>query len=112
MFAIAIWDRRRQRLVLTRDRLGKKPIYWSLAEGRLTYGSEMKALLAADDRRRDVDATSLALYLQYQYVPAPRSILVGIQKLAPASILTWDGGEASIRRYWTLGTARSPRVGG
>ncbi len=102
MFAIAIWDRRRQRLVLARDRLGKKPIYWSLTDGRLTYGSEMKALLASDDRRRDVDGTALALYLQYQYVPAPRSILVGIQKLSPASILTWDGGEPSIRRYWTL----------
>jgi asparagine synthase (glutamine-hydrolysing) len=102
MFAIAIWDRRRQRLVLARDRLGKKPIYWSLADGRLTYGSELKAVLAADDRHSDVDGTSLALYLQYQYVPAPRSILVGIQKLAPASILTWDGGEPSIRRYWTL----------
>jgi asparagine synthase (glutamine-hydrolysing) len=102
MFAIAIWDRQRQRLVLARDRLGKKPIYWRLADGRLTYGSELKALLAADDGPRDVDRTSLALYLQYQYVPAPRSILVGIQKLPPASILTWDGGEPVIRRYWTL----------
>jgi asparagine synthase (glutamine-hydrolysing) len=102
MFAIAIWDRRRQRLVLARDRLGKKPIYWRLADGRLTYGSELKALLAADDGPREVDGTSLALYLQYQYVPAPRSILVGIQKLPPASILTWDGDPPVIRRYWNL----------
>ena len=102
MFALAIWDRRRQRLVLARDRLGKKPIYWRLIDGRLTYGSELKALLTADERPREVDVTSLALYLQYQYVPAPRSILMGIQKLSPASILTWDGGEPEIRRYWKL----------
>lgn len=102
MFAIAIWDRGRRRLVLARDRLGKKPIYWHLANGRLTYGSELKAVLAAHDGPRIVDGTSLALYLQYQYVPAPRSMLVGINKLPPASILTWDGGEAVVRRYWTL----------
>ena len=100
MFAIAIWDRRRRRLILARDRLGKKPIYWRLTDGRLTYGSELKALLAHDDSRREVDGASLALYLQYQYVPAPRSILVGTQKLPPASVLTWDGEEPVIRRYW------------
>lgn len=100
MFAIAIWDRRRQRLVLARDRLGKKPIYWRLAGGRLTYGSELKAVLAGDEMERIVDQDALALYLQYQYVPAPRSILAGVHKLAPASIMTWDGGEPDIRRYW------------
>jgi asparagine synthase (glutamine-hydrolysing) len=101
MFAIAIWDARNQRLVLTRDRLGKKPIYWRLANGRLTYGSELKAILQDPDVERIVDRESLDLYLQYQYVPAPWTILRGVAKLPPASTLVWDGAEPTIERYWT-----------
>jgi asparagine synthase (glutamine-hydrolysing) len=100
MFAIAIWDARIGRLVLARDRLGKKPLYWRLADGRLTYGSEVKAILQDPVVERTVDREALALYLQYQYVPAPHSILKGIAKLAPASTLVWDGGEPRIERYW------------
>ena len=101
MFAIAIWDGRTGRLVLARDRLGKKPLYWQLAGGRLTYGSELKALLADPAVERAVDREALALYLQYQYVPAPRTILRGISKLPPASVLTWDGEEVRVERYWS-----------
>jgi asparagine synthase (glutamine-hydrolysing) len=100
MFAIAIWDARIGRLVLARDRLGKKPLYWRLADGRLTYGSEVKAILQDPVVERTVDREALALYLHYQYVPAPHSILKGIAKLAPASTLVWDGGEPRIERYW------------
>jgi asparagine synthase (glutamine-hydrolysing) len=101
MFAIAISDRRRRRLVLARDRLGKKPLYWRLADGVLTWGSELKAILADPRTPRRVDQKALALFLQYQYVPAPWSILEGVQKLSPASVLVWDGGEPVISRYWT-----------
>ena len=101
MFAIAIWDARSRTLVLARDRLGKKPLYWRLADGRLTYGSELKAILADPSVERTVDRRSLALYLQYQYVPDPRTILQGVAKLPPASVLVWDGGEPRIERYWT-----------
>ena len=101
MFAIAIWDGRANRLVLARDRLGKKPLYWRLAGGRLTYGSELKALLEDGAVERVVDAEALNLYLQYQYVPAPWSILRGIAKLPPASTLVWDGEQPAIERYWT-----------
>jgi asparagine synthase (glutamine-hydrolysing) len=101
MFAIALWDARRQRLVLARDRLGKKPLYWRLADRRLSFGSELKALLADPSLERTVDQEALAIYLGYQYVPAPRSILEGVQKLEPASVLTWDGGEPRIERYWS-----------
>lgn len=101
MFAVAIWDAGRQRLVLARDRLGKKPLYWRLSEGRLSYGSEMKALLTDPAMARDIDRDALALYLQYQYIPAPRTIFKGVYKLPPASVLTWDGGEARISRYWS-----------
>jgi asparagine synthase (glutamine-hydrolysing) len=100
MFAIALWDGRARRLVLARDRLGKKPLYWRLSEGRLSYGSELKALLEDETVERVVDRRSLALFLQYQYVPAPRTILSGIAKLPPASLLVWDGDEPVISRYW------------
>lgn len=100
MFAIALWDARVGRLVLARDRLGKKPLYWRLADGRLTYGSELKAILQDPTVDRKVDRDALALYLQYQYVPAPYSILEGISKLPPASLLVWEGAEPKIERYW------------
>ena len=100
MFAIALWDVPRARLILARDRLGKKPLYWRLADGRLSYGSELKALLADPSVERTVDRDALAIYLGYQYVPSPLSILAGIRKLPPASLLVWDGGEPRIERYW------------
>ena len=100
MFAIAIWDGRVGRLVLARDRLGKKPIYWRLADGRLTYGSELKAIMADASVDRVVDREALDLYLQHQYVPSPWTILKGVAKLPPASVLTWDGGDPTIERYW------------
>ena len=108
MFAIGIWDEPRGRLTLARDRLGKKPLYWRLADGRLTYGSELKTVLADPTAPREVDRVALAQYLQYGYVPAPRTILRGVNKLPPASILTWDGGEPAISRYWT--PAYEPKV--
>ena len=101
MFAIAIWDGRVNRLVLARDRLGKKPLYWRLRDARLTYGSELKVILEDPTVERTLDRAALGLYLQYQYVPAPLSILQGVAKLPPASVLTWDGGEPRIETYWT-----------
>src|SRR5207342_1018340 len=101
MFAIAIWDARRKRLVLARDRLGKKPIYWTIRDGRLAWGSELKALLADPSQPRELDRVALARFLQYQYIPAPGTILHGVHKLDPASVLTWEGGDVEIRRYWS-----------
>jgi asparagine synthase (glutamine-hydrolysing) len=101
MFAIAIWDGRHGRLVLARDRLGKKPLYWRLAEDRLAYGSELKSILEDPTIERVVDREALALYLQYQYVPAPWSILQGFSQLPAAGILVWEGGRPEVRRYWT-----------
>ena len=101
MFAIAVWDAGARRLVLTRDRLGKKPLYWRFADGRLTYGSELKCIVEDAGVERTVDRDALALFLQYGYVPAPRTILRGVHKLPPASTLVWEGGEPRIERYWT-----------
>lgn len=101
MFAIAIWDRRQQRLVLARDRLGKKPLYWRLSDGVLTYGSELKAVMEDDRCPRDVDRDALARYLMYQYIPSPQTILQGVHKLPPAGLLVWDGDQPVVSRYWT-----------
>jgi asparagine synthase (glutamine-hydrolysing) len=108
MFAIAIWDARVGRLVLARDRLGKKPLYWRLTSGRITYGSELKAILADPEAERVIDRDALARYLQYQYVPAPMTILRGVAQLPAANILTWDGDEPRVERYWS--PAYEPKV--
>ena len=100
MFAIALWDAGRRRLVLARDRLGKKPLYWRLDDGRLSYGSELKALLCDATLSRVVDRAALAQYLQYQYIPSPSTIFQGVEKLAPATVLVWEAGRVSVRRYW------------
>ncbi|HET9681226.1 MAG TPA: hypothetical protein VFP19_04235, partial [Candidatus Limnocylindrales bacterium] len=78
MYALAVWDARRGHLLLARDRLGKKPLYWRSHDGRLTFGSELKALLADPGLATDVDEHALASFLAYQYVPAPASILRGV----------------------------------
>ncbi|MBB5870808.1 asparagine synthase (glutamine-hydrolyzing) [Allocatelliglobosispora scoriae] len=101
MFAFAIWDARRDRLLLARDRVGKKPLYWSETGGRLRFASELKSLLATGDPAA-LDLTALHHYLTYQYVPAPWSILDGIAKLPPGHILTWENGVTATRRYWRL----------
>ena len=100
MFAIAVWDRPRRRLVLARDRLGKKPLYYRIQGDRLLYGSELKSLLVDPDLARHVDPASLARYFQYGYVPGADSILRGVRKVPPASMLLWEGGEPVVQRYW------------
>jgi len=100
MFALAVWDEDAQRLLLARDRLGKKPLVYAEASGRITFGSEFSAVLA--DRRvsRDVDRAAIHDYLTYQYVPAPASGFKAIRKLPPAHVLVFEGGKARISRYW------------
>ncbi len=100
MFAIALWDQDRERLLLARDRLGKKPLVYAESQGRITFGSEFSAVLA--DRRvsRDVDRNAIHDYLTYQYVPTPASGFKAIRKLPPAHVLVFEGGVAKISRYW------------
>ncbi|MFE0329232.1 asparagine synthase (glutamine-hydrolyzing) [Streptomyces sp. NPDC003753] len=102
MFAIALWDGRRERLLLARDRVGKKPLYYRESHGSLAFASELKAIVVTAPDRREVDPVALHHYLTYQYVPAPWSILSGVRKLPPGSLLIWQGGRARVRRYWTL----------
>ncbi len=100
MFAIALWDERRRRLVLARDRMGQKPLYWTRVGPGLAFASEPKGLLAHPDVPRALDLNSLARYLLYEYVPAPWSIFRGIQKLEAAHRLVFENGNVRVDRYW------------
>ena len=102
MFAIAIWDEPKKRLVLVRDRIGKKPLFYSEANGRLSFASESKTLTQAKGARHKVDSVALTSYLTYGYVPEPFSIFEGISKLPPAHLLVFDGSGTKIERYWEL----------
>jgi asparagine synthase (glutamine-hydrolysing) len=102
MFALAIWDATRRTLVLARDRMGQKPLVYRHDDERLTFASELKALLTLPetDIPRRVDPIAVDLYLTYGYVPHPRTILEGVNKLPPAHYAVWRDGELTIDRYW------------
>jgi asparagine synthase (glutamine-hydrolysing) len=100
MFAFAIWDEPRRRLWLVRDRVGKKPLYYTDRGGTLRFASELKGLTADPQVPRDVDADALRLYLRYGYVPSPYTIYSGIQKLPPAHHLICEAGRITVQRYW------------
>ena len=102
MFAIALWDGEARRLVLARDRLGVKPLYWAPVGGGLLYGSEPGAILASGLIAARPDPEAIAQYLTLQYVPPPRSGFEGIHKLAPGELLVYMDGEARVRRWWSL----------
>ncbi|MGH2514807.1 MAG: asparagine synthase (glutamine-hydrolyzing), partial [Ktedonobacterales bacterium] len=109
MFAFALWDRTRRRLVLGRDRFGKKPLYYMRDGRRLAFASEMKALLLVPGARRDLDPLAVSQYFTFGYVPAPRSILAGVAKLGAGQVLTFADGDLAVRRYWQLDF--TPRCG-
>jgi asparagine synthase (glutamine-hydrolysing) len=101
MFALALWDAPRSRLLLARDRLGKKPLLWTrLPDGTLAFASELKALLRLPELARDVDLEAIDAYLALQYVPAERTALHGVRKLPPGHVLIAEGGSERIERYW------------
>ena len=102
MFAIALWDAGRERLVLARDRVGKKPLLWTrLPDGVLAFASELKALLRLPGISREVDPAALDAYLALQYVPAGTA-LRGIEKLPPGHLLVAEGGSVRVEPYWSL----------
>jgi asparagine synthase (glutamine-hydrolysing) len=102
MFGLALWDERRRLLLLARDRLGKKPLYYAHDGQRLVFGSEIKALLASDPALAEIDDETLLPYLRYGYVPEPRTMFRRIRVLPPGHILTFSSGELVIRPYWQL----------
>src|SRR5581483_2513708 len=102
MFAIALWDARRRRLLLSRDRVGKKPLFYSWDGRRLVFGSEIKALWPAGGLSQDIDETAVSDYFSYQYVPAPKTIYRAIRKLRPAHYLVVEGAGIREVPYWDL----------
>ncbi|HEV2442212.1 MAG TPA: asparagine synthase (glutamine-hydrolyzing) [Steroidobacteraceae bacterium] len=100
MFAFAIWDARQERLLLARDRYGKKPLFLYQAHGLLLFASEIKAILAVAGVPRRVDREALWDYFTYRYVPAPATLLQGIRKLMPGSYLVCDGGVVTETPYF------------
>ncbi len=102
MFAIAIWDRRKNRLFLARDRLGKKPLYYTVQDGTLYFASELSALRIGLPRRPEIHLEAIDLYLSLQYIPDPLTAYQGIYKLPPAHFLIWENGQLRIERYWDL----------
>src|SRR5262249_31600707 len=99
MFAIALWDRAAERLVLARDRLGKKPrVYAQLPDGTVAFASETKALLRLPELPRELDLAELDAFLALQYVP--RSGLRAVEKVPPASFAVFEGGSVRVERYW------------
>ncbi|MFL5369514.1 MAG: asparagine synthase (glutamine-hydrolyzing), partial [Myxococcales bacterium] len=100
MFAFAIWDSRKRRLFLARDRMGKKPVYYHLGKDRLIFGSEIKSLLCDPSVPRELDEEALDLYLSLRYVPAGLTAFTQIHKLPPASCAIFDGNRLTVRRYW------------
>jgi asparagine synthase (glutamine-hydrolysing) len=107
MFAIALWDAANERLVLARDRLGKKPLVWTrLPDGTFAFASELKALLRLPGVSRDVDFEAIDAYLALQYVPGDRTGLLRIRRLPPGHVLTVQGGSERIERYWQPAVTR------
>jgi asparagine synthase (glutamine-hydrolysing) len=102
MFAFAIFDRGRGSVLLARDRVGIKPLHYAIDGRRLVFASELKALLRDPALRKEIDPVALDEYLAYEFVPSPRSIVRGINKLRPGHTLTWSmaGGAHQVRRYW------------
>jgi len=102
MYGFALWDEKRRRLLIGRDRLGIKPIYYAEIGDQFVFASELKAILEVPGARAQVDEAALTEYLTLGYVPAPHSLIRGIRKLPPASLMIHEGGKSEIVRYWTL----------
>jgi len=102
MFAFALWDERRERLLIGRDRLGKKPLVYHVANGRIAFASELQGLLKAPGVPRTVDLAAIHDYLTYQYVPAPLTAFEDVRKLPPAHTLVFENGRARVAPYWSL----------
>ena len=102
MFAFALFDERRRRLLLARDRLGKKPLHYALSDGRLLFASEIKAILAAAPELSTVNSQALLQYFYFGYIPDPSTAFLRIQKLPPGHLLEFEKGEVRVRQYWDL----------
>ena len=102
MFAYALWDEKAERLLLARDRVGIKPLYYAVIGGCLAFASELKALIRLPWFDPDINSASIERFLAFLYVPGPETVYQGVVELPPAHILVYEKGRTSIQRYWTL----------
>ncbi len=102
MFAVALYDERQQKLLLARDRLGKKPLHYALRGGRLLFGSEIKALLAVAPDLAEVNRSALLQYFYFGYILDPQTAFTPISKLPPGHLLEFTGGKITVRSYWDV----------
>jgi len=100
MFAFAVWDERKQKLLIFRDRMGIKPLYYAQVGRHLYFASEIKALLACSEVQTTLDVQALDQYCAFLYVPGPQTMFRGISKLLPGHMLTWERGELKIESCW------------
>jgi asparagine synthase (glutamine-hydrolysing) len=102
MFAFALYDERRRKLLIARDRLGEKPLHYAFDDQRLLFGSEIKSILAIAPELAQVDRQALRQYMQFGYIPDPATAFLDIKKLPPGYLLELENGKLSIRQYWDL----------
>ena len=102
MFAIALWDTRKRRLFLARDRVGIKPLYYWAGQDKLVFGSELKAVVLHPDVPRRINLAAVDLFLALEYIPAPHTIYEGIYKLLPGHTLTLENGHLKLTQYWEV----------
>jgi len=100
MFAFAIWDTKKERLFIARDRMGEKPLHFGVFDGTLIFGSELKTILSHPKSKRELNDEAMQRYLALEYVPSPHSMFKGISKLPPAHFMLVQNGEMRIERYW------------
>jgi len=111
MFAFALWDASRRRLLLARDRLGIKPLHYWVGDGQMLFASELGALMASGAVPREIDPRAVEDYFTFFYVPGERSIYRGVRKLPPATTAVWSAGRCTTRRYWRVRYAPPARPG-
>jgi asparagine synthase (glutamine-hydrolysing) len=100
MFGVAIWDERKKRLVLARDAMGIKLVYYKEEAGTVHFGSEIRPILAAMEGKPEIDPVSLNLFLRYRYTPSPLTLYKGIRKLSPGTMITYENGSSHIKRWY------------
>ena len=102
MFGLAVWDRKKKQLMLARDPVGIKPVYYKLKSDVLYFASEIRAILAATKEKPEIDLHAVSLFLRYRYVPAPLTLFRGIKKLAPGTRMILENSVPKVERWWTF----------
>lgn len=110
MFSVAIWDGRRHRLILARDRIGQKPLYYSFKNDQFVFASELKSLAKLNGICQQINPVAIDQYLTYQYVPHPQTIWEGVYKVPPGHFLVFENGKITIENYWDLDLNRQSTI--